>query len=337
MSLSTLEADLTVAPPAEPGHADVRPDLQRTLAVERGLTVGGQAIIEGVMMRGPDQVAMAARRPDGSIALRVDPLPSWSGRLARVPLVRGVAALAESVYVGVGALQWSASIADPRQRSRRVTAGSLVMAAGAMFAAFVVFTAVPAVIAAWTIPLVGPLGRTAAEGLLGVAMLVAYIAMIRHHPMVLRTFGYHGAEHKAIAAYESDGPLHALAASAFTTRHERCGTTFMLDVAVLSALIHIVTNTVWPSGPLMIAARVIAIPLVAGIAYEVLRATARHPGRAFTRVLTKPGMMLQAMTTDEPGLDQLEVAVVALRAAVPDVALPDAALPGAAFTPSAGV
>src|SRR5690606_8144479 len=110
---------------------------------------------------------------------------------------------------------------------------------------FAVFTALPAVVASWTVPAVGPIGRTVVEGVLGVVLLVAYIASVRRHPMVLRTFGYHGAEHKAVSAYEADGPLHVRAASRFTTRHERCGTTFMLDVAVLSAAMHTVTNVVW--------------------------------------------------------------------------------------------
>lgn len=292
--------------------------------VARGHTVGGQALVEGVLMRGPDRVAMAARRPDGTIALRVDLLHPRAALLERVPLVRGIVALVESVRVGVGALQWSAGIADPTQRTAPLRAGSFVAAGFAVLAAFAVFTAIPAVVASWTIPIVGDVGRTVVEGLLGLVMLVGYIGAVRRHPLVLRTFGYHGAEHKAIAAYESPGPLDAASASRFTTRHERCGTTFMLDVAVLSAVMHTATNLVWPTGGWMVAARLLAIPVVAAVAYEVLRATARHADARWARAVTAPGLWLQSLTTCEPDLDQLEVAVVALRAALPD----DAALRG---------
>lgn len=286
--------------------------------VARGHTVGGQALVEGVLMRGPDRIAMAARRPDGTIALRVEPLHPRAALLERVPLVRGIAALVESIRVGVGALQWSASIADPTQRTAPLRAGSFVAAGLAVLAAFAVFTAIPAVVASWTIPVVGDVGRTVVEGVLGLVMLVGYIGAVRRHPLVLRTFGYHGAEHKAIAAYESPGPLDAAAASRFTTRHERCGTTFMLDVAVLSAVMHTATNLVWPTGGWMVAARLLAIPVVAAVAYEVLRATARHTEARWARAVTAPGLWLQSLTTCEPDLDQLEVAVVALRAALPD-------------------
>lgn len=287
--------------------------------VERGLAVGGQALVEGVLMRGPDRVAMAARRPDGGIALRIEHVPSWSVRVGRIPLLRGVVALVESVHVGMAALQWSASIAEPDgdRKSPQATIGSLLVALLAVVSAFAVFTALPAVVASWTIPAVGPIGRTVVEGVLGIALLVAYIAGVRRHPLVFRTFGYHGAEHKAVSAYESDGPLDPASASRFTTRHERCGTTFMLDVAVLSALMHTVTNVVWPDGPAMVAARLLAIPVVAGVAYEVIRFATRHADRPWARTLTRPGMWLQGLTTAEPDHDQLEVAVVALRAALP--------------------
>lgn len=305
--MSTTDVPPTPAP--HPAVDDV--------VVERGHAVGGQALVEGVLMRGPDRVAMAARRPDGGIALRIEHIPSWSTRVGRVPLVRGVVALVESVHVGMSALRWSAAIAEPERRTRRASVGSLLGALLAVVAAFGVFTALPAVVASWTVPAVGAVGRTVVEGVLGVALLVAYVASVRRHPMVLRTFGYHGAEHKAVSAYEDDAPLVATAATRYSTRHERCGTTFMLDVAVLSAAMHTVTNVVWPDGPAMVAARLLAIPLVAGVAYELIRLATQHTDRTWGRLLTRPGMWLQGLTTAEPDLDQVEVAVVALRAALP--------------------
>ena len=272
-------------------------------------------------MRGPDRVAMAARRADGAIVVRVVPLPRWAERLASIPLLRGVGSLVESIRMGLDALRWSATIAEPQARATTPTGltrvGEVAVTGLAIAIAIVVFSAGPALVASGTVGVVGPLGRSAIEAILGLVLLVGYIVVVRHQSLVRRTFEYHGAEHKAVAAHEAGDPLVPAAAARRSTRHERCGTTFLLDVAVLSALVHIVTNTVWPSGIEMVLARLATIPVVAGLAYEVMRATARNAGTWWSRLLTVPGLALQALTTGEPDEHQLEVALVALEAALP--------------------
>jgi uncharacterized protein YqhQ len=272
-------------------------------------------------MRGPDRVAMAARRADGAIVVRVVALPGWADRVTAVPLLRGVGALVESIRMGLDALRWSATIAEPRARAASPTAltkAAEVLVTGVAIAIAVgVFSAGPALVASWTVGVVGPWGRSAVEAVLGLALLVGYILVVRHQSLVRRTFEYHGAEHKAVAAFEAGDPLVPAAAALRSTRHERCGTTFLLDVAVLSALVHIVTNTVWPTGVEMVLARLVTIPVVAGLAYEIMRATARNADTWWARLLTGPGLALQALTTGEPDERQLEVALVALDAALP--------------------
>lgn len=282
----------------------------------RGLTVGGQALIEGVLMRGPHRVARAVRHPDGHVVVESEP---WSPRAsgpATWPLARGVVALVDSLRIGLGALRWSATVADTSGELAERRLATVLATAVAFSVAVLVFVVAPAVA---TQPLTerwGPSAGAGAESAIRLALLLAYLAAVRRNPHVRRVFAYHGAEHKAVAAYEAGAPLHPVAARPFGIRHARCGTTFLLDVAVLSAVVHTVTNVWWPHGVGVVASRLVVLPLVAALAYEVLRLAADHLDTSWGRALARPGLALQGLTTDEPDDDQVEVALVALVAAL---------------------
>ena len=279
--------------------------------------VGGMAIIEGVMMRGADRWAAAVRRPDGEIELATGPLPGWAARYERVPFARGIATLAESFTIGVRALVWSGALADPRATApvvapARIRVAHLVLPALAMATGlfFLLPAAVAHLVASLTTEAVFGITETVAR----LATVVGYLLLIGRLPDVRRLFAYHGAEHKAVAAHESGDALTVDAARAHSTRHSRCGTTFLLVVIAIASLLHLAITS---HDPVVIgASRVALVPVVAAIAFEVLRAAAANPTRAMARALLRPGLALQSLTTAEPDDEQLAVALAALTAAL---------------------
>ena len=278
--------------------------------------MGGQAVIEGVMMRGPSSWAVAVRRPDGEIVLQVNPVPEPS-RWAKVPLVRGVVALAESMSLGMRALTWSAQQAMDEEDGKELTRAQM---GGALAVALVffagVFMALPAIVTkaagSW---FDSDFTFNAFEGVFRLTLFVGYILAIGQMPNIRRVFQYHGAEHKAIAAYENGVELTPERAQQFTTMHVRCGTNFVLLVMVLAIASHTLFGR--PDWIVLVSSRILAIPVVAALAYELIRLGARHVDRnRLVRVLMTPGLSLQKLTTREPTLDQLEVAISSLRAAM---------------------
>jgi uncharacterized protein YqhQ len=278
------------------------------------LYVGGQAVMEGVMMRGARTWAVAVRRPSGDIEVQLNDAPTWAKRVAKIPLVRGVAALAESMSLGLRALNWSAARAadedDEQPLTRGQTAVLTLVAVGLFVGLFVVLPAVAT-------KSIGDFGSSVAfnavEGVIKLALFLGYIVLIGRMDDVRRLFEYHGAEHKAIAAFERGVPLTAASAQRFTTEHVRCGTNFLLIVMVLSIATHTLVGR--PGWLVLVASRVLLVPVVAGIAYEYIRFVASRIDRnQAMRVLMAPGLALQRLTTREPSLDQLEVAIASLRA-----------------------
>jgi len=272
---------------------------------------GGQAVIEGVMMRGANTWAVAARKENGDIALTVHDVPRWSEKYRHFPVVRGITALGESMSLGYRALTWSANQQLPSdQQVPEKTMGWTVVFAMGFFAAL--FLIIPALAGrdiggTWEF-LPGPL----AEGAVRLAIFIGYIVLIGLIKDIRRVFQYHGAEHKTIAAYENGAELTPEAAQRFTTAHVRCGTNFMLTVMVVAIAVY----TFLPiEDPLpLVLSRVVLIPVVAGLSYEVIRLAAKNMHRAIVRMLMKPGLWLQRLTTRQPTLDQLEVAIASLRA-----------------------
>jgi uncharacterized protein YqhQ len=276
--------------------------------------VGGQAVMEGVMMRGATSWAVAVRTPQGEIEVDVHDAPTWAQRYSKLPLVRGVVALAESMSLGIRALTWSAHKAADDGESEPMTKRQVVATVVIALTFFsLVFMVVPGLVAKLAGDrLEGTVEFNVFEGVVKMMMFLGYIAFIGRMPDIRRVFQYHGAEHKAIAAYENGVSLTPESAQRFTTQHVRCGTNFLLLVLALSIALHAAFGR--PSWAVLLASRLLLIPVVAGVAYEFIRFSASHMDRRWVRVLMVPGLALQKMTTREPALDQLEVAIASLRA-----------------------
>ena len=276
--------------------------------------VGGQAVMEGVMMRGANSWAVAVRRPDGEIEVAVHDAPTWAQRYSKFPLLRGVVALAESMSLGIRALTWSANKAADDGEAEPMSRGQVVATVTLALAFFSgVFILLPGLVAKLAGDrLEGSLQFNVFEGIVKMAMFLGYIALIGRMPDIRRVFQYHGAEHKAIAAYENQVALTPESAQRFTTQHVRCGTNFLLLVMALSIASHAVFGK--PGWLVLIVSRVLLVPVVAGLAYEFIRFAASHMDKQWVRAAMVPGLALQRMTTREPDLDQLEVAIASLRA-----------------------
>ncbi len=279
-----------------------------------GATVGGQAVLEGVMMRAPNRWAVAARRPDGVIEVVRHELPRLASRskAARIPLMRGVMVLIESLSLGFRALSWSAQRAgeEEEELTKRQIAFTMVFA---IAFALVLFIGAPALGAKVLADLVGEnsLWFVVFDGILRIALMVGYIFAISRAKEIQRVFEYHGAEHMTIHAYEAGDPLTLEAISVYSPRHPRCGTAFLMLVAMVAFVIFLTLAGLpflW-----QIIARVVLIPVIAGVSYEVLKLAADRPWMAWA---SRPGMWLQAITTRQPDGEQIEVAVASLLAAL---------------------
>jgi len=272
--------------------------------------MGGQAVLEGVMMRGPSTWAVAVRDPEGNIKVDVRDVPGWAERYRNIPVVRGVMGLGESLGLGYRALTWSANQQVPEEDQVSEKAlGWAILVAVVFFSS--IFIVIPAFagrsLANWfhgSFPLV--------EGIVRMALFIIYLSVIGLLKDIRRVFQYHGAEHKAIAAYENDVELTPEVAQQFSTAHVRCGTNFLLTVMVIAILVYSVIPR--PSIGFVIASRVVLVPVIAGISYEVIRLSARNVHRKWVRAVMRPGLALQKLTTRQPDLDQLEVAITSLRA-----------------------
>jgi uncharacterized protein YqhQ len=272
---------------------------------------GGQAVLEGVMMRGASTWAVAVRKESGDIEVTVDDVPTWSEKYRNVPVVRGIASLGESMSLGYRALTWSANQQMPPDQQVPEKAMSWTI----LFA-IVFFSALFLVIPALAGRDIGNsfdfMPGHLAEGGLRLVIFVAYLLLISMIKDIRRVFQFHGAEHKTIAAYENGVELTPESAQQFTTAHVRCGTNFMLTVMVVAIAVYtfVPTHSVLQT----VMSRIVLIPLIAGLSYEVIRLAAKNMHRAWVRVVMKPGLWLQRLTTREPSLDQLEVAIASLRA-----------------------
>jgi uncharacterized protein YqhQ len=276
--------------------------------------MGGQAVLEGVMMRGESTWAVAVRSPEGEIVTDVRPVAGWSDKYRRVPIVRGVMGLGESLGLGYRALTWSANQQVPEEEQVSEKAmGVAIVVSMVLFSSL--FLVLPALMGrslhndSW-LPFHLPFQL--AEGIVRLLLFVGYLGAISLVKDIRRVFEYHGAEHKTIAAYENGVELTPEAANQFTTAHVRCGTNFLLTVMVVA----IVTYTFIPTPNLLtiIASRIVLIPVIAGLSYEVIRLAAKNMHRRVVRGLMKPGLLLQKLTTREPDLEQLEVAIASLKA-----------------------
>src|ERR687886_192526 len=277
--------------------------------------IGGQAVLEGVMMRGPSIWAVAVRKPDGEIAQVARPVESPMARhwLLRLPVVRGVIALGESLAIGFRALAISANYAAQEEGEEEVATelsrGQLIFAfAVAIGFAVLLFKVGPALITDWIGIKAG--WFVIVEGLIRVTVFVLYLSLISLLPDLRRVFQYHAAEHKAINAYEAGEQLEPQRVQRFSLIHPRCGTAFLLWVMVVAVFVFAFFGR--PAWYWLIVTRIAFLPLIAGIAYELIRFAGKHQNRVVMTVLA-PGLWLQRLTTREPTLDQLEVSIRALQ------------------------
>jgi uncharacterized protein YqhQ len=280
-------------------------------------TIGGQAVLEGVMMRGPSNWSVAVRKPDGEIAQVSKPVVSPMTRhwVLRLPVIRGVVALGESLAIGFRALAISANYAaqeegEDGEVTTELTRGQLIFAfAIAIGFAVLLFKVGPALLTDWIGIQAG--WFVIVEGLIRVTVFVLYLAVISLLPDLRRVFQYHAAEHKAINAYEAGEELEPARVQKFSLIHPRCGTAFLLWVMVIAIFVFAFFGR--PAWYWLIATRILLLPVIAGIAYELIRFAGRHTGNRILMTLLAPGLWLQRLTTREPTLEQLEVSISALR------------------------
>jgi len=282
-------------------------------------TVGGQAVLEGVMMRGPGNWAVAVRTPGGTIAQVSRTIDSGMAHhwVLRLPVVRGVMALGESLAIGFRALAISANYAaqeasaDGEEVDTELSRGALIFAfVIAIGFAVALFKVTPALITDW-LPIKSTGWFVIVEGLIRVTIFVAYLAVISLLPDLRRVFQYHAAEHKAINAYEAGEELEPEIVQRYSLIHPRCGTAFLLWVMVIAVFVYAFFGR--PAWYWLVATRILLLPLIAGIAYELIRFAGKHQNRVVMTILA-PGLWLQRLTTREPSLDQLEVSIRALQA-----------------------
>jgi uncharacterized protein YqhQ len=280
------------------------------------MTVGGQAVLEGVMMRSPSNWAVAVRKPDGEIAQVTRPIVSAMARhrWLRLPIVRGVVALGESLTIGFRALAISANYAaqeDNEEAEAELSRGALIFAFFiAIGFALSIFKVGPALLAD-LLPIKSGGWFVIVEGAIRVTVFVIYLSLISLLPDLRRVFQYHGAEHKAINAYEAGADLEPQRVQRFSLIHPRCGTAFLLWVMVIAIFVFAFFGR--PAWYWLIVTRIAFLPIIAGIAYEVIRFAGKHTGNRVVMTLLAPGLWLQRLTTREPTLDQLEVSIRALR------------------------
>jgi uncharacterized protein YqhQ len=277
------------------------------------INYGGQALIEGVMMRGRKSCAVALRAPDGKIVTKIEPLSGiYKTRIAKIPFLRGLVMLWDSLGLGLRALTDSANLQSGEDE--KLEGPALYLTLGLTFLiAIGIFFLAPAGVGWLTERFLhwNAWWSNFLEGVLRLLMLIGYIWGIGFMPDIARVFAYHGAEHKTINAYEAGADLTPASVAKYSLAHTRCGTAFLLTLMVLSLFFFTIL------GPLPLAwrllSRVLMIPVLVGIAYEYLRWTANHIKSPFVRFIVKPNLALQSLTTREPDEKMLEVAITAFQ------------------------
>ncbi len=316
------------------GHPGARPEPPAdALSEQKDAPLGGQAVLEGVMMRGVSTWAVAVRKPApdqprdedgrldpteaalGEIEIRSEPLVSWTKRhrVLRLPVIRGVVALAESLKIGFKALGISANAQLPEDE-KQIGGGTwgATVAFALLFAVGLFFLLPAGITSLFGGALPGSLVFVIVEKVIRIAIFLGYIWLISRMRDLQRVFEYHGAEHKTIHCYEAGLPLTPENAQRFSRLHPRCGTSFLLIVMIVAIVVFAPLGQ--PDWYWLFASRIVGIPLIAGLSFEVLKWFGRNRSKRWARILMAPGMQLQKLTTREPDLSQLAVAIAALEA-----------------------
>ncbi|GJQ37827.1 MAG: membrane protein [Anaerolineaceae bacterium] len=290
--------------------------LQNDMTEDRIITYGGQAVLEGVLMRGRKAFAIAMRAPDGSIAVHTEKLASvYQSSVAKIPFLRGVILLWDALGLGMRALTISANV-QTGEDEKLEGAPLYLTLAGSLAFGIGLFFLLPAAIGGWTerlfAPAAGHWAGNLIEGLVRLALLVGYIWAIGFMPDIKRLFGYHGAEHKTINAFEAGAELTPESVAKYPIEHARCGTAFLLTLVLLSILAFTLL------GPLpmlwRLVSRILLIPVLSGVAVEYIRWTANHLDSKFVQWIIRPNLALQSLTTRQPDMKMLEVAIASFNA-----------------------
>ncbi len=276
---------------------------------------GGMAVIEGVMMRGPDTSAVAVRRPDGMIELETEPVKSLATKypFLKWPFVRGTFVLVDSMVVGIRMLNLSANLSMDEEEEELTAKEIFFTGLFAFVLAIVLFIALPTAIVHFTSQFLGGVvAQNIVEGIIRITVFLLYVYLISKMEEIDRVFMYHGAEHKTISTYEAGEDLTVDNARKYTTLHPRCGTSFLLIVMVISIFVFVLLG----EGTLFyrVWSRLAVLPIVAGLGYEFIKFSAKWYGHKWANILIAPGLALQRLTTREPDDSQLEVAITALKA-----------------------
>ena len=291
------------------------------LTASRDAPLGGQAVLEGVMMRGVNTWAVAVRKPPeeqrelGDIAIQTFPIESWNRR-KRVygwPVIRGVVALVESLAIGIRALGISANAQLPGEE-QEISGGAWIgtVAVAAIFAIGLFFVVPVGVTSLVKHQLGSSVAFWAVEGVLRTAIFLGYLLLLSRVKDLRRVFEYHGAEHKVISCYEASDELTPERAKLYSRFHPRCGTSFLLIVMIMAIFVFAPIGL--PAWWILVITRIVGVPLIAGLSFEVIKWAGRNRRRGWVRAIMYPGMQLQRLTTAEPDLDQLAVSIASLKA-----------------------
>lgn len=285
-------------------------------------SVGGQAVIEGVMMRNGSLIATAVRRPNGEIVYKKTHISSNRGKIFQLPFIRGAVVLFDSLVVGMKELTFSANQSEENEEEQLTNKEAVMTTAFSLALGIGLFIVLPSLISSFIFA--GNKGYTNIfEGVLRLVFFLVYIWVISFSKDIKRVFEYHGAEHKTIYAYENDKELTPENAKKFTTLHPRCGTSFLLTVMLIAIIVFSSVDYILPTPDtfymkilLRVVLRILLMPLIAGLSYEFQRFSSKHLDNIFIKFLATPGLALQKLTTKEPDLSQLEVAIVAMKVAL---------------------
>jgi uncharacterized protein YqhQ len=272
---------------------------------------GGQAVIEGVMMRGPKTMSVAVRRPNGEIAVETQTLSSiYTGWLRKAPFLRGVIFMLENLVLGVKTLLYSANVSLEEEEAEISGKFAWLMVAVSLAFSVALFFLLPLFLTR-LFNIESSLLFNLVDGLIRVVIFLLYLAAMSLMPDIRRVFAYHGAEHKTVNAYEAGVPLEVESIKKFGTAHVRCGTSFIFAVVAISIILFAIVgiHTIW----LMVLSRIVLIPVIAAIGYEIIYFSGRHRDNILVRITSEPGLWLQSLTTREPDDSQIEVALSALK------------------------
>lgn len=282
---------------------------------QRKFDYGGQAVMEGVMMRGTQALAVAVRRPDGEIVMHSENLDPriYKGRLSKIPFLRAMTSLWDVLVLGIRTLMYSAEVAlEPESEVKfqgPIAWGTVAFSLGLGVLLF--FVTPLLLVGAVDSYIQSSFVSNLLEGVIRTALFIGYVWAIGLVPDIRRVFAYHGAEHKTINAYEAGAELTPASVARFSTAHYRCGTAFLLSVMVISILFFALLGR--PPLVLRILSRILFLPVVAGIAYEYIKLSSRHRNSPIVRALSAPNLALQKLTTREPEPAMLEVSIAALQ------------------------